>query len=130
MGVQGVNVALHAARMVGVSSTDIARRVGGYSCYASSGLGAAHTPVVIVKERQLTKEDTFRTALNGIREEQGRLTQENDILSAEIDDLQSEVDRMNDIVDRMNGQPRGAIGTPLGYFRGTETCKEPSLTHT
>ena len=97
MGVQGVNVALQAARMVGVSSTDIARRVGGYSCYASSGLGAAHTPVVIVKERQLTKEDTFRTALNGIREEQGRLTQENDILSAEIDDLQSEVDRMKDI---------------------------------
>lgn len=72
-------------------------RAGAYSVYASSGLGAVHSPAVIVKERQLTKEDTFRTALNGIREEQGRLSAENDILSDEIDELQSEVDRMNDI---------------------------------
>lgn len=35
----------------------------------------------------------FRTALNGIREQQGRLAEQNDILSAEIDDLESEVDR-------------------------------------
>ena len=65
--------------------------------YASSALGAGHSPAVIYKERQLTKEDTFRTALNGIRAEQGRLTEQNDILSAEIDDLQSEVDRMKDV---------------------------------
>mmetsp|Transcript_28563 Transcript_28563/g.60573 ORF Transcript_28563/g.60573 Transcript_28563/m.60573 type:complete len:276 (+) Transcript_28563:92-919(+) len=65
--------------------------------FSSSALGAAHSPVVIYKERQLTKEDTFRTALNGIREEQGRLSNQNDILSAEIDDLQSEVDRMKDV---------------------------------
>eukprot|EP00984_Skeletonema_dohrnii_P017684 scaffold8115_cov113-Skeletonema_dohrnii-CCMP3373.AAC.1 len=97
LGVQGVNVALQIPRMALVSATDIPRRVGGYTVYASSGLGAVHSPAVMVKERQLTKEDTFRTALNGIREEQGRLTQENDILSAEIDDLQSEVDRMKDI---------------------------------
>ena len=90
-------MALQIPRMALVSATDIPRRVGGYTVYASSGLGAVHSPAVMVKERQLTKEDTFRTALNGIREEQGRLTQENDILSAEIDDLQSEVDRMNDI---------------------------------
>ena len=97
LGVQGVNVALQIPLMALVSATDIPRRVGGYTVYASSGLGAVHSPAVMVKERQLTKEDTFRTALNGIREEQGRLNQENDILSAEIDDLQSEVDRMNDI---------------------------------
>jgi hypothetical protein len=35
----------------------------------------------------------FRSALNGIREQQGRLAEQNDILSAEIDDLESEVDR-------------------------------------
>lgn len=97
LGVQGLNVALQIPLMALVSPTDIPRKVGGYTVYASSGLGAVHSPAVMVKERQLTKEDTFRTALNGIREEQGRLTQENDILSAEIDDLQSEVDRMNDI---------------------------------
>ena len=45
----------------------------------------------------MTKEDTFRTALNGIREEQGCLTEQNDILSAEIDYLQSKVDRMKDV---------------------------------
>lgn len=65
--------------------------------YSSSGLGAVHSPVVIYKERQLTNEDTFRAALNGIREEQGRLTEQNDILSGEIDELQSEVDRMKDV---------------------------------
>lgn len=74
-----------------------ARRVGAYAVYSSSGLGAVHSPAVLVKERKLTKEDTLRTALNGIRVEQGRLTEENDILSGEIDELQSEVDRMNDI---------------------------------
>jgi len=94
---QGVNVALQIPKMAMVSPTNVARKVGGYTVYASSGLGAIHSPAVIVKERQLTNEDTFRTALNGIREEQGRLTHENDILSAEIDDLQSEVDRMKDI---------------------------------
>ncbi len=94
---QGVNVALQISKMALVPATNIPRKVGGYTVYASSALGAAHSPAVMIKERQLTKEDTFRTALNGIREEQGRLTHENDILSAEIDDLQSEVDRMKDI---------------------------------
>lgn len=97
VGVQGINVALQAGKMALVGPENIARRVGGYTAYASSGLGAAHSPAIVYKERQLTKEDTLRTALNGIREEQGRLTEENDILSAEIDDLQSEVDRMKDI---------------------------------
>ena len=63
----------------------------------SSGLGAVYSPVVVYKERQLAKTDTLRTALNGIREEQGRLTEQNDILSAEIDGLQSEVERMKDV---------------------------------
>jgi hypothetical protein len=81
-----------------------------------------HSPIVIYKERLLTKEDSefkpcnssknccidplysipssksfsmtaFRAALNGIREQQGRLAEQNDILSAEIDDLESEVRR-------------------------------------
>ncbi len=78
-------------------TSSVSRRVGAYTVYTSSGLGAVHSPAVMIKERQLTKEDTFRTALNGIREEQGRLAEENDILSGEIDELQSEVDRMNDI---------------------------------
>eukprot|EP00579_Thalassiosira_antarctica_P019788 CAMPEP_0201954038 /NCGR_PEP_ID=MMETSP0904-20121228/2165_1 /ASSEMBLY_ACC=CAM_ASM_000553 /TAXON_ID=420261 /ORGANISM="Thalassiosira antarctica, Strain CCMP982" /LENGTH=293 /DNA_ID=CAMNT_0048497991 /DNA_START=20 /DNA_END=901 /DNA_ORIENTATION=- len=70
---------------------------GAFMIYGSSGLGAVHSPVVVYKERQLTKADTLRTALNGIREEQARLTEQNDILSAEIDGLQSEVDRMKDV---------------------------------
>jgi len=65
--------------------------------YTSSALGAVHSPVIVYKERQLTNEDTFRSALNGIREEQGRLTEQNDVLSGEIDELQSEVDRMKDV---------------------------------
>lgn len=72
-------------------------KVGRGMVYGSSGLGAANSPVVVYKERQLTKEDTLRTALNGIREEQGRLSEQNDILEAEVDDLQSEVDRMKDV---------------------------------
>lgn len=72
-------------------------QVGRGMLYGSAGVGAVNSPVVAYKERQLTKEDTFRTALNGIREQQGRLTEQNDILSAEIDDLQSEVDRMKDV---------------------------------
>lgn len=73
------------------------KKVGRGMLYGSSGLGVVHSPAVVYKERQLTKEDTFRAALNGIREEQGRLTEQNDVLSAEIDGLQSEVDRMKDV---------------------------------
>ena len=78
-------------------ATSTATKVGKGMGYGSSGIGAAHSPVIVYKERQLTKEDTFRAALNGIREEQSRLTEQNDILTAEIDDLQSEVDRMKDV---------------------------------
>ena len=79
------------------ASKEVAKQVGAGCLYASAGVGAINSPVVIYKERQLTNENTFRTALNGIREQQGRLTEQNDILSAEIDDLQSEVDRMKDV---------------------------------
>ncbi|KAL7513437.1 hypothetical protein ACHAXN_010740 [Cyclotella atomus] len=79
---------------IGASSKD---KVGHACTYTSAGLGVVNSPVVVYKERQLTKEDTFRSALNGIREQQGRLAEQNDILSAEIDDLESEVDRMKDI---------------------------------
>ena len=77
--------------------TTTSAKVGRGMVWGSAGLGAVNSPVVVYKERQLTKEDTFRTALNGIREEQGRLTEQNDVLSAEIDDLQGEVDRMKDV---------------------------------
>lgn len=93
-GVQCVNVFLVSK---GGWPTGTANQVGRGMVYGSSGMGAVHSPVVIYKERQLTKEDTFRAALNGIREEQGRLTEQNDVLSAEIDDLQAEVDRMKDV---------------------------------
>ncbi len=101
MGVQGFNVFRQVTDMALIYSKGgvptPSRRAGAYAVYSSSGLGAVHSPAVMVKERQLTKEDTFRTALNNIRVEQGRLTEENDLLSEEIDELQSEVDRMNDI---------------------------------
>ena len=94
--------------------TNKALQVGHGATYTSTGLGIVNSPVVVYKERQLTKEDSefiechlspglrfitniyriaFRNALNGIREQQGRLAEQNDILSAEIDDLESEVER-------------------------------------
>jgi hypothetical protein len=97
------NFALQALN-IGLASTGLpfgqlstAKQVGRGMVYGSSGIGAVNSPVVVYKERQLTKEDTLRTALNGIREQQGRLSEQNDILSAEVDDLQSEVDRMKDV---------------------------------
>lgn len=96
---QCVNVALASGPARGGSwgSLSTTKQVGRGMLYGSSGIAAVNSPVVVYKERQLTNEDTFRTALNGIREEQGRLTEQNDVLSAEIDDLQSEVDRMKDV---------------------------------
>lgn len=73
------------------------KQVGRGMTYGSCGLGAVNSPVVVYKERQLTKEDTLRTALNGIREQQGILSQENNKLSADVDELESEVDRMKDV---------------------------------
>jgi len=97
--VQCANIFL-VASAAGLPSTvaaSTAKQVGRGMVYGSSASGAVHSPVVVYKERQLTKEDTFRDALNAIREDQGRLTEQNDVLSAEIDDLQSEVDRMKDV---------------------------------
>mmetsp|Transcript_12474 Transcript_12474/g.20178 ORF Transcript_12474/g.20178 Transcript_12474/m.20178 type:complete len:299 (+) Transcript_12474:35-931(+) len=98
-GMQCVNVVLATSGpgKASFGALDSTGKVGRGMLYGSSGIGAVHSPVVVYKERQLTKEDTFRTALNGIREEQARLTEQNDILSAEIDGLQSEVDRMKDV---------------------------------
>jgi len=95
---QGINVVLQQllpAKSWGALTTT--GKIGRGMIYGSSGLGAVHSPVVVYKERQLTNEDTFRSALNGIREEQGRLAEQNDVLSAEIDELQSEVERMKDV---------------------------------
>jgi len=96
-GVQALNVVLASTTKGPWGSLDTTGKVGRGMVYGSSGLGATHSPIVVHKERQLTKEDTFRAALNGIREQQARLTEQNDVLSAEIDDLQSEVDRMKDV---------------------------------
>ena len=102
VGIQAINIVKTARPDIGLlpslgSLSGGTTRAGKYTVFASSGLGAVHSPAVMVKERQITKEDTFRTALNGIREEQSRLAEENEVLSQEIDALQSEVDRMNDI---------------------------------
>mmetsp|Transcript_21072 Transcript_21072/g.45693 ORF Transcript_21072/g.45693 Transcript_21072/m.45693 type:complete len:281 (-) Transcript_21072:737-1579(-) len=98
VGIQAVNVVLAiGAGRGGAWPKTTTAQVGKGMLYGSSAVGAVNSPVVVYKERQLTKEDTFRTALNGIREEQGRLTEQNDVLTAEIDDLQSEVDRMKDV---------------------------------
>ena len=95
VGIQGINIALDAAKSwQGVSTMKI---VGRSCTYASSGLAIVNSPVVVHRERQLTKEDTFRTALNGVREQAGLLSNQNDILGAEIDELQSDVDRMKEV---------------------------------
>lgn len=94
---QCVNIALLATLTPVFGKVATAIQVGRGMAFGSSGLGIVHSPVVMYKERQLTNEDTFRAALNGIREEQGRLAEQNDVLSAEIDDLQNEVERMKDV---------------------------------
>lgn len=94
VAVQGINIALDAMKSwEGVSTL----RIVGRGCtYASSGIAIVNSPVVFHRERQLAKEDTFRTALNGVREQAGLLSTQNDILGAEIDELQSDVDRMKE----------------------------------
>lgn len=93
---QGVNIVLQITGPAWGTLTGTGKATRGL-IYSSSGIGAVHSPVIIYKERLLTNEDTFRNALNGIREEQGRLTDQNDILSGEIDELESEVDRAKDV---------------------------------
>lgn len=92
-----------------LSSTEQATRG---MIYTSSALGAINSPIIVYKERLLTNEDTFRSALNGIREEQGRLADQNDILSGEIDELESEVDRLKD-VEQALGQLADTQGSQL-----------------
>jgi hypothetical protein len=95
VAVQGVNILLDAKEPWGGIS--MVRKVGRGCTYASGGIAIVNSPVVVHRERQLTKEDTFRTALNGVREQAALLGVQNEILSAEIDELQSDVDRMNEV---------------------------------
>ncbi len=106
LGLTG-NIALQAFNILKVTtaspwgSLSTAGQVGRALIYTSSGFGVLQTPVVLYKERKLTKEETFRTALNGIREEQARLAEQNNVLSHEIDDLQEEVDRMKEVEEAL-----------------------------
>lgn len=106
LGLTG-NIALQAFNILKAttespwSSLSSAGQVGRSLIYTSSGIGVLQTPVILYKERKLTKEDTFRTALNGIREEQERLAEQNNVLSHEIDDLQEEVDRMKEVEEAL-----------------------------
>lgn len=97
--VQGINIGLlvSKSKLPTTVAVTTATQVGRGMVYGSSASGIAHSPLVAYNERQLTNDDTLRAAINGIREEQGRLAVQNDRLSAEIDDLQSEVDRMKDV---------------------------------
>lgn len=96
VALQFANIA-NAARNGRWGSLSTSDQVARGLVYTSSGIGLLHSPVVLYKERKLTKEDTFRAALNGIREEQARLAEQNEILSNEVDDLQNEVDRMKEV---------------------------------
>lgn len=112
LALQAVNV-LRASTGESWGSLTTAGQVGRAFVYVSSGLGVVHTPVVVYKQRQLTKEETFRQALNGIRLEQSRLAEENDALTDEIDDLQDEVDRMKEVETALR-ELTATQGTQLG----------------
>jgi hypothetical protein len=100
VGIQAVNIALCAATSWGGLST--ARLVGRSCSVVSSGLAIANSPAVVHRERQLTREDTFRAALNGVREQASLLCDRNDALGSEIDDLQSDVDRLKETEMALN----------------------------
>ncbi|KAL3809858.1 hypothetical protein ACHAXA_000227 [Cyclostephanos tholiformis] len=115
VGIQGINIALNATKSWdGLPMVRIVER----SCsLISSGLAIANSPVVVHRERQLTREDTFRAALNGVREQATYLSVQNDILESEIDDLQSDVDRLRETEMALNSLAE-TQGTQLTRLMG------------
>lgn len=104
------NVAIHSITIALVSMSTFGRGtattmkvVGASFSYISSGLGLANSPAVVTRERQLTNADTFRAAMNGVREQASLLAGQNDLLSGEIDELQEDVDRMKEIESALSG---------------------------
>ena len=104
------NVAIHSITIALVSMSTFGRGtattmkvVGASFSYISSGLGLANSPVIVARERQLTNADTFRAAMNGVREQASLLAGQNDLLSGEIDELQEDVDRMKEIESALSG---------------------------
>jgi hypothetical protein len=100
VGIQVINIALCASKSWDGLPT--ARLVGRSCSVVSSGIAIVNSPLVVHRERQLTREDTFRTALNGVREQASLLSDQNDVLGSEIDDLQSDVDRLKETEMALN----------------------------
>ncbi len=63
---------------------------------ASGAHGATIGPVAYVQETKVEQADTFRGALNKIREQHGAMSEQNDILGGNIDYLQGETARMKE----------------------------------
>lgn len=95
--IHSITIALVSMSTFGRGATTTRKVVGASFSYISSGLGLVNSPVVVTRERQLTNADTFRAAMNGVREQASLLAGQNDVLSGEIDELQEDVDRMKEV---------------------------------
>lgn len=93
--VQGISIAFVSLLSFPATTTTMA--AGASFTLISSGLGLMNSPVTIRRERQLTNADTFREAMNGVREQASLLAGQNELLSGEIDELQGDVDRMKEV---------------------------------
>ena len=97
VAIHSITIALVSMSTFGRGATTTRKVVGASFSYISSGLGLVNSPVVVTRERQLTNADTFRAAMNGVREQASLLAGQNDVLSGEIDELQEDVDRMKEV---------------------------------
>lgn len=79
------------------SSVSTGRKVGRACVYASGGIACGTSTAAVYQGRQMTKGGTLRGAINDIRFEANRLTEENNKLNAEIDELEKSAGQLEDI---------------------------------
>lgn len=98
-GTVAANVASMAMTSSGgsFSSISTSNQVGRACVYASGGIACGTSTAAVYQGRQMTKGGSLRGAINDIRFEANRLTEENNKLSAEIDELEKSAGQLEDI---------------------------------